>query len=158
MEIIRATPDRWPELNTAIGEFVTGLVWGGRRNIAHYRSFGVFDKGTLIAGVLYHNWDPDTGVIELTSASTSKRWLTRPVLKAMFALPFDELGCQMAALRVSEHNKPMLRIARAYGFEAYRIPRLRGRDEAEIILTLTDDAWHQSRFHAHEMMRQSAAR
>lgn len=106
----------------------------------------VMDGGKLIAGTVYHNWQPDGGVIELSSASDSKRWLTRPVIHAMFSLPFDQYGCQLCVLRVSERNAPMLRIAKAYGFNEYIVPRLRGRDEAEHILTLTDDQWRGSRF------------
>lgn len=113
----------------------------------NYCSLGVLDDDRLVAGVLYHNHYPDAGVIELTAASISKRWLTRPVLKAIFALPFERFGCQLCVLRVSETNRSMLRIGRAYGFESYAIPRLRGRDEAEHILTLTDDDWRRSRFH-----------
>lgn len=41
----------------------------------------------------------------------------------------------------------MLRIGLAYGYTAHRIPRLRGRDEAEIILTLPEETWRASRFH-----------
>lgn len=100
----------------------------------------------MIAGTVYHNWYPANGVIELSSASDSKRWLTRRVIHAMFAFPFSQIGCQLCILRVSERNKPMLRIAKAYGFNEYVIPRLRGRNEAEHILTLTDDQWRGSRF------------
>ncbi|MNL77791.1 hypothetical protein D3C87_2040460 [compost metagenome] len=63
------------------------------------------------------------------------------MLKGMFGYPFDQIGCQMVVLRVSEHNAVMIEIAERFGFKAYRIPRLRGRDEAEILFTLTDDDW-----------------
>ncbi len=63
------------------------------------------------------------------------------MLKAMFGYPFDQLGCQMVVLRVSERNAVMTGIAKRFGFTSHRIPRLRGRDEAEILFTLTDDEW-----------------
>jgi RimJ/RimL family protein N-acetyltransferase len=135
------------QFTQAIGDFVSNGIFGCPGRIENYRAMAVVDGEKIIAGVLYNNWHPDTGVIEMHAASIDKRWLTRPVLKAMFALPFDQLGCQMCVLRVSERNKPMIRIAQVYGFDAYRIPRLRGRDEAELILTLTDDDWRASRFH-----------
>jgi RimJ/RimL family protein N-acetyltransferase len=130
-----------------IGDFVCGIIWGEQGRVSDYCSIGILDDEALVAGVLYHNWYPDTGVIEMTAASLTKRWLTRPVLKAMFSLPFDRFACQLVALRVSERNEPMIRIAKAYGFEDHVIPRLRGRNEAEHILTLTDDTWRSSRFH-----------
>lgn len=100
-----------------------------------------------IAGVVFHNYSPESGVMEMSAAATSPRWLTRNVLHAMHNYIFADAGCQMAILRVSEHNKRMLRIAKAYGYQAHRIPRLRGRDEAEIILTLTVEQWRDNGFH-----------
>lgn len=101
----------------------------------------------LIGAVVFHNYNPEGAVMEMSAAAESPRWLSRPVLAAMHGYVFDRAGCQLAVLRVSERNRRMLRIAKAYGYEGTRIPRLRGRDEAEIILTLTDDAWRSSKFH-----------
>jgi len=103
-------------------------------------------SGELIAGTVYHNWHPNEGVIELSSFSISKRWLTRPVIRAMFALPFVRLGCQLVVLRVSERNKSMCEIARTFGFTEVYIPRLRGRDHGEFIFSFTDDQWAVSKY------------
>nr|WP_244498449.1 GNAT family protein [Aureimonas ureilytica] len=118
-----------------------------RTAFANARGIGVLDDdGRLVAGVLYHGWEPEAGVIEMSSASLSRRWLTRPVLDAIFRYPFEGIGCQLVALRVSERNTHLHRILRAFGFAEFFIPRLRGRDEGEIIFTLTDDAWRSGRF------------
>lgn len=108
---------------------------------------GVFDDETLIAVVLYNNYQPEAGVIEFHGAGSTPRWLTRPVLNAMFSYPIDEIGCQNVVTRNSAHNKRLHRILKSIGFEHVTIPRLRGRDEAECIFWLTDDAWKSSRFH-----------
>lgn len=134
------------ELNAAVGEFVSDVIYGEGGHFTNFASLGVFDNGQMIAGVLYHHFSPRDGVMEMSAGAIDKRWLTRPVLRAMFAVPFDLFGCQLVVLRVSEHNKPMLRIAKAYGFSEYVIPRLRGRGEAEHILTLSDDDWRANRF------------
>ncbi|MBP1882383.1 GNAT family N-acetyltransferase [Sinorhizobium mexicanum] len=130
-----------PAKNDAIAGFVAAHIDGCGRGFADFATLGVTEEGRLVAGVVYHNYSPEAGVIELSAAATSKRWLTRPVLTAMFGYPFDEIGCQMAVLRVSEENRGMVEIARRFGFTSHRIPRLRGRDEAEIIFTLTDNDW-----------------
>lgn len=111
-------------------------------------ALGWAENGVLIGGTVFHNYDERAQVIELTTASVSPRWLTRKSLQVMFGYPFNQLHCQMVVLRVSERNTRMRAIARRYGFDEYRIPRLRGRDEAECIYTLTDDAWR-----AHPMTR-----
>lgn len=95
----------------------------------------------IIAGVVFHNYSPESGVMEMSAAATSPRWLTRRVLHAMHSYIFEDAGCQMAAMRVGEQNARMRSIAERYGYTPYRIPRLRGRDEAEILFTLTDDEW-----------------
>ncbi len=139
-------PKRNAEFNEAIGDFVSERIYGEPGRFREYCSLAVVDQGRVIAGVLYHHFHPDCGVIEMSAASIDKRWLTRPVLKAMFAVPFEIFSCQLAVLRVSEHNRPMLRIAKAYGFNEFIIPRLRGRTEAEHILTLSDDEWRANKF------------
>ncbi len=135
-----------PEINDGIAHFVASHIPGCGRGFTGHVTMGVIEGENLLAGVVYHNWSPEADIIELSAASISKRWLTRPVLKAMFSYPFDEIGCQIVVLRVSENNTAMIRIAKAYGFQAHIIPRLRGRDEAEYLLTLTEEDWRSSRF------------
>lgn len=102
-------------------------------------------RDQTIGAVIYHDWSPEAGVICM-SASGGDGWMTRPVLKAMHGYVFEDAGCQMVALQVSERNHRMRRIALAFGYSEYVIPRLRGRDEAECLMTLTDDVWRASRF------------
>lgn len=146
-------PRSFPEQNEAVGDFVSAIIWGRPCRTRDYCSMAVLEDGRLIAGTLYDNWNQKAGAMELTSASLSRKWLTRPVIKAMFTLPFDMMGCQIVGLRVSSHNKTMLRIARDFGFSEVVIPRLRGRDEDEHVFTLTDDQWKVSRFNTGDLRR-----
>lgn len=117
------------------------------RGFGEYKAIGVIDdQGRLVGGMVYHNWSPEYGVIEMSGAATSKRWLTRKTLHALFAYPFDDCGCQLAVMRVSPDDKALARMLMAYGFRAHTIPRLRGRDKAEIIFTLADDDWRANKF------------
>jgi len=111
-----------------------------------FHVMGVFDAD-LVGAVVFNNYQPESGVIEMHGASVTPRWLTRPVLWAMFNYVFNDAGCQMAVMRVSERDRRLPRILTAYGFEHVTVPRLRGRDEAERIFWLTDDAWRQNGFH-----------
>lgn len=139
-------PRTLPLENEKVGAFVSSIVFGSPDQLSHFCTMGVFSDGNLVAGTVYHNWQQEEGVIELTSGSTTRHWLTRPVIKAMFSLPFDNLGCQLVVLRVSDRNKSMVRIARSFGFDETHIPRLRGRDEGEYIFWFSDDQWRQSRY------------
>ncbi len=132
--------------NKQVHDFVARLVPECGRGFGKCSTLGVVHKGKLIAGLVYHNWNPESSVIEISGAATNPRWLTKPVLHAMFAYPFDQLNVQLLVMRVSENDKRLRRMLRAYNFIRYRIPRLRGRDEAEIIYTLSDDDWRENRF------------
>lgn len=139
MKLVWGGP-RAPELNAALAGYVAARL-GADRGFGPCATLGGIEAESVVAAVVFHNWQPEEGVMEMSSASDSKRWLSRPMINAMFGFCFDECGCQIAVLRVSERNAGMIHIARRFGFSEIRIERLRGRDEAEIIFTLTDDAW-----------------
>ena len=132
-----------PAVNNGIEEFVSLLIPGCERGFGSHTSMGVVRNGELIAGILYHNYSPESGVIEISGAATDSRWLTRQTLRAMFSYPFDEVGCQMVVARHSEHNARLRRMWRAVGSSEFVIPRLKGRNEAMVVTTLTDDAWRK---------------
>lgn len=138
-------PRRNAEFNEAVGDFVSDVVYGEPGRFSSYCSLAVHDRGRIIAGVLFHNYHPREGVIELSAGAVDRRWMTRPVLKAIFAVPFDIFHCQLAVIRVSERNQVMLDIAHGLGFTGYLIPRLRGRDHGEWVMTLTEEDWRAHR-------------
>lgn len=129
-----------------VGEWVAQQL--GQNGFAGYfmASIGVFDGPNIVGGTAFHNYYPREGVIEMTSACIDARWLTRRMIRAIFSYVFDLLECQMVVMRVSAHNSRMLNIGNRFGFSSYTIPRLRGKNEDEIIFTLTDDQWRSSPF------------
>lgn len=144
---------REPQLRKALSEWTAEQVWPGRgHQFGNSVCMGIMDGEKLAACMVFHNWSPEAQVIEISGASRDARWLRKPVLWAMFDYPFNTCGCQMVVMRVSAFNvkdngRGIHRILRSYGFTEVRIPRLRGRDEDEIIFTLTDDAWRANGFH-----------
>ena len=135
-----------PEANRVMGEWCAARIGLPRPFPEPYTTMGVFDGSSLHGVILFNNYQPEAGVIEFHGAALSPRWLTRPVLREMFGYIFETVGCQMAVTRNSERNRRLHRVLKAYGFIDYPIPRLRGRDEGEIVWTLTDDAWRQNGF------------
>ena len=126
--------DRW------VAERLGLRPWPISYSIANVRD------NLILGATVFHNYYPEAGVIELTSASESPRWMDRNMINAVFSHAFDALKCQLVVLRVSEINTRMVNIAKGLGFQGYLIPRLRGKTEAEWIMTLTDDDWRNSRF------------
>ncbi len=146
--------------NREMAEWCANQIWPGQdKSFENFTTMGVSHHGRLIAVVVFHNWQPDSGAIEMSAASTSKRWLTRKVLHAMFAYCFEQIGAQIVVLRTAPGNTAMSRIMKSYGFKSYRIPRLRGRHEDELINTLTDDDWKSNKFEvkSHGQVKSTAA-
>ena len=146
----------------AMAQWCANEIWPrSGRDFGNCTTMGVILDDRLIAVVVFHNWEPAHGVIELSAASTNKRWLNRSILHEMFSYCFEQAGAQSVVTRTAPGDKSLSRIFKAYGFEQFRIPRLRGRDEDEIIHTLTDDAWNSSRFersnHGKKIQRAQAA-
>lgn len=138
-------------MNGALGNWCAAQI-GLPRGFRDHACMGVFEDGKPIAVMVYHDFQPERGVIEISGASTDKRWLNRKSLWEMFRYPFLQLGVQLVVMRVSERNvmwngRGLPRLLKAYGFQSVTIPRLRGRDEGEIIFTLADDAWRANHFH-----------
>jgi hypothetical protein len=112
------------------------------------RSIGIIDEGgDLIAGLVYHNYHPEAGVIEISAASLpGRQWMTRETIKRMYQYPFHTCGCQMVYMSVSENNELTLGLLARLNHTFHRIPRLLGRDEDGVVCTLTIEEWSQSKF------------
>lgn len=100
--------------------------------------------GSLAAGVVFHRWDPEAGVIEVSAAARNSRWASRGVLAELFGYAFAHNQACVAQTDTGNHR--VRRLWKAFGATEYIIPRLRGRMASAAILLLTDDAWAKSRF------------
>lgn len=123
--------------------FVEVGLWAGRERFpAESVALGFAREGEgLVAGFIYHNWNPAAGTIEVSGYSTCRDWCGKAGLQAIFSYPFETVGVRMVVARHSEHNARVIRIWRSLGAQQYRIPALRGPDEAEIICTYSREAW-----------------
>jgi RimJ/RimL family protein N-acetyltransferase len=127
--------------------FVSKRIFGNPRNMMGNTAMAVIKGNDFLGAAIYQNYDHDNGTIEISAASKSARWLSRSNLLEMFTYPFLELGCQAVVLRCDPDDSKLDRIFKAYGFNRYDIPRLRGRDKSEAIYILGDDEWRNNGFH-----------
>ena len=93
--------------------------------------------------MVFHDWNPERGLIELSAAAIDPRWLTRGVVRAVFGYAFAV--ARMAITRTSETNKPVRRIWRALGASEYVINDLWAEGEAGVIYTLRPEQLAASR-------------
>lgn len=124
-------------------------IWPGKgHKFGECVCMGVLEGNRPIACMVYHDFNPEAGLIEISGAATDRRWLQRHVLKEMFAYPFEKAGVQMVVMRVSakREQRHLHRMLKSYGFKGHIIQRLYGRDEDGIVFTLTDDDWRSNKF------------
>jgi RimJ/RimL family protein N-acetyltransferase len=115
------------------------------RGFGNCTAIGVAEDGDLIGGTVFHQYSPEAGVIEMSSAAVSPRWLAPKMIRAIFGYVFDQLGCQAVVMRMHETNDRMVRIAQKFGFDGYLLPRLSGRDAGLWVFILTEEQWRQHR-------------
>jgi hypothetical protein len=118
--------------------WVGSRINGGHRGFGNCKAVGVAHQGRIIAGVVLHDWSPETGVIELTAAADDRRWMTRHVVTEILSYPFG--FARMVVARFAPDGPPR-RIFAALGADEFRIPRLAGPDSDLIIATLTREQW-----------------
>jgi hypothetical protein len=131
-----------------VAEFVEARIFPpGHRGLPRpMTAIGVMSRGALIGGFVYHDWQPEAGVVELSCAADDKRWFNRETLYALHEYPFVQMGCQMVATRTSARKTDLLRQHAAYGYRLHVIPRMLGRDHDGVITTLTVEDWRASPF------------
>ena len=129
-----------------VAQFIASLAPPSGGGFGRCKTIGVIDgDGRLVAGLVYFNYDPNAGVIEMGAASITPRWFSRTMYRRLFEYPFIECGCQMLAARVRAENEPLLSQFARMNFDLTYVPRLYGRDEDGVLCTLTDDQWLDSR-------------
>jgi RimJ/RimL family protein N-acetyltransferase len=131
----------------AVERFVASLIPRCADGFGPCQAIGVIDNdGLLVAGFVFHGWDPSAETMEFSGASITPKWMTRDILHKLFAYAFDEVGCQMIMTRNSAGNKRLHRQLKSFGFTRYDVPRLFGRKEDGVFWTMTDIEWHASPF------------
>lgn len=131
-----------------IADFVASMIPHCARGFGpNAKAIGVVDGERLIAGIVYHNYDPEAGIIEISGAALPKsRWLTRNTLAVMYGYPFLQCHCQMVVQRTPADDERLLAILARYGFMFVPIPRLFGRERDGVACLLTYEDWIDSRF------------
>ena len=132
-----------------VAPFVASLIPECReRGFGACSTIGVLDRdGYLIGGLVYRNWCPEVGTIEMSGAAIpSTNWLSRRTIQIMYDYPFYQVGCQMLIKTTMADNEPVLRISAAVGFTFHTIKRLGGRGRDGVVATLTVEDWEQSRY------------
>lgn len=81
-------------------------------------AIGVLDQSnTLIAGVVYHNWDPDCQTMELSFAADTSRWLTRNLIRELMDYAFSTVGVNRVHSLTPKSYTAARRFIETFGFK-----------------------------------------
>lgn len=89
----------------AVAQFVAGLLREpkGAEDFIPCTALGIVKDGELIGGVIYNNYHGHD--IQMTIASTDKRWATRHTLLHLLGYPFNQLNCKRITAVSARRNK-----------------------------------------------------
>ena len=145
--------------DAAVASFVAQLIPECReRGFGKCAAIGVInEEGKLVGGLVYRNWCPEVGTIEISGAALpGTNWLSRRTLELVYHYPFYEIGCHMVIQTTMADNEPALIVKAKIGFTFYRIKDLGGPDRDGVIATLTREQWEASPLNIANRKRRSA--
>ena len=79
-------------------------------------AIGIEQDSKLIAGVVYHAYSGGND-IQMSVAADSKRWLSRDVLRALFAYPFVQVRCDRVTALTMKSNRSTRKFLLGIGFD-----------------------------------------
>ena len=110
-------------------------------------AIGVLDRqGALVGGVVYHNYFPAYGNIELSFAATSRKWLTRAIITELLDYAFITAKCQRVTGVTPKHYKAARAFLDQFGFKREGVVRRGFGNDDAIISGLLRSEWEASRF------------
>ena len=129
-----------------VADFVAQFIPECReRGFGKCRAIGIADETGLLGGLVYKNWQPELGTIEISGAALpGTNWFSRRTIQIMHEYPFRGCNCQMVIMTTMSDNAIVLRILAAIGYTFYTIHRLGGRDKDGVVCTLTAEDWEIS--------------
>jgi RimJ/RimL family protein N-acetyltransferase len=138
-----------PSLVGFIGTWVSGkLTTTGEIGFnGAFNSWGVVHNDELIAGVVYHDWNPQLGTICIQMASTNAHWASRRVIEKLGNYAFIDLKCQRITALINSGNTAALRAAEFVGFKREAVLERGALDQDIIVLRLFIEEWTAGKFY-----------
>lgn len=132
-------------LNVELIDFIAKRIGPRGWDSLRTATLGCFHGQEIVGATVFHDWNPEAGVMAMSGAG-DPGWMTNRHIFLAHWYIFEASGCQLAVMQVSERNDRMRRTAEHFGYTGHVIPRLRGKDEAEVIYTLPAEDWIANKF------------
>jgi RimJ/RimL family protein N-acetyltransferase len=135
-EVIDWVCQNIPHLAERIPYFDKGAVLGPAVGI------GVLDDaGSLIAGVVFHGYDPFVKAMEVSCASTSRMWAKPDIVREILRYPFEQLQLVRVSAATPKRSTSPRRFLEGLGFKREGSLRKGFVDDAAIVYGLLAEDW-----------------
>ena len=119
-------------------ELVTKLVVDRIKDLHRldrYVAIGVINGSNLIAGVVYHDYQPESRNIQMSMAAISPMWAKKETIGKLLQYPFDQLNCFKIFLNIGIDNVKALKTMKHIGFiQEAILQHVHGKDQHCAIL------------------------
>jgi RimJ/RimL family protein N-acetyltransferase len=103
--------------NDVVAEWVFRHIPGMPRPFGNAVAIGVMDEAERpMAGVVFHDYEPEFRTIQLSAAAITPRWASRNILKTILQYPFEELKLQKVWTATKHDNLRALKFNEGVGF------------------------------------------
>lgn len=104
------------------------------------------DAGELVAGVVYHGYDPDCPSVEMSFAASTPKWLTKALIGELLRYVFVGLSCRRVTALTPRRATSARKFIDRFGFKREGCVRFGFGDDHAIVSGLLASEWAQSRF------------
>lgn len=135
-EVIHWVCEHIPHLRERVPYFDKGGVLGPAVGI------GVLDDaGALIAGVVFHGYDPFVKAVEVSCASSTRMWAKPAVVREILRYPFEQLQLIRVSAATPKRSTSPRRFLENLGFRREGSIRRGFGDDSAIIYGLLAEDW-----------------
>lgn len=107
-----------------VAEWVGSRIpYVGANNFGACEGIGIESCGRIIAGVIYHDYQPQNGTIQVSIAADSPMWARRETIKALLHYPFEQLQCYKVWSSISHKNEMSIKVCKHIGFKQEAVLR-----------------------------------
>lgn len=111
------------------------------------QAIGVINlAGELVAGVVYHGYDPDCPSVEMSFAADTAKWLTKALIGELLRYCFTGLSCRRVTALTPRRATSARKFIDRFGFKREGCVRFGFGTDHAIVSGLLAEEWAQSRF------------
>ena len=145
LNFLTANSVKSAKLNTRFCNYAGQLIYGKPNDFGPSGTLGIYNNSKLLGVVVFHGWQPDYGVIEISGAASSPAWLCKRSIREIMHICFEQHQCQQIVSRMATDNERAIKIYKFLGFESVLLPNMRGKEKHEWLMVLTKDQWKTHR-------------